>query len=289
MSRDPTQQFPDMSKASVPERIHYIREGAYFDTSARRALRNRLDELVQAPSDCDNKLVFITAPAGMGLTRILEEFATQHPQVTNGRSGRQIVPVVNELIHPSGDIIDYCDALRAHLDIPGYGPLVRQTSYSKTLELLGHLDTRLVILEDFHRIYSFQKRQRISYQNYVHYLMSKYDIRVVLTGAPRIWRWAMEDEQILGRSLQLKYRAWTPAEDDFIEFLEGFERWCPVKEEGGLSSDPKLRKAIITKTHGICKTVMQVLTGFAIYAIVSDNERLDLDTWLKYRDQDLPV
>lgn len=289
MSKNPAQRFPDLSKASVPERIHYIRKGAYFDTSARRALRNSLDDLVRAPSDCDNKLMFITAPTGMGLTRILEEFAAKHPKTVNGRSGRQIVPVVNELIHPSGDIIDYCDALRADLAIPGYGPLVRQVAYSKTLELLGHLRTRIVILEDFHQTDSFQKHQRVSYQNYVHYLISKYDIRVVLTGAPRIWRWAMEDEQTLGRSLHLQYRAWTPHEDDFIEFLEGFERWCPVSNKGALACDPKLRKAIITKTHGICRTVMQVLTGFAIYAIVSNSERLDLDTWLNYRDQDLPL
>ncbi|UWQ35605.1 TniB family NTP-binding protein (plasmid) [Leisingera sp. M527] len=289
MRKTPSQHFADMSQAPVPERIHYVRTGAFFETSAIRALRDRLDELIREPVDCENKLVFITAPAGMGLTRIIKQFAAQHPPKTSRRRGRHTVPLVNQLIHPSGDFIDYCDALRTNLDIPGYGAMTRRSSYPKTLELLGHLKTRLVILEDFHRAYSFQKHQLISYQNYVHYLISEYDIRVILTGAPRIWRWALEDEQTLGRSVHLQYRAWTPSEDDFIEFLEGFERWCPVREEGALSRDPKLRKAIISRTHGICKSVMQVLTGLAIYAIVSGSERLDFDTWISFRDQGLSI
>lgn len=283
MNHTPSQHFPDMSKASVPERIRYVRNGAYFETSAIRALRNRLNELLNEPLDCENKLVFLTAPAGMGLTRIIKQFAAQHPPATKGRSGQQTVPVVNQLIHPSGNFIDYCDALRAQLGIPGYGPMTRRSSYPKTLELLRHLNTRLVILEDFHRTYSFQKHQRISYQNYVHYLISEYDIRVVLTGAPRIWRWALEDEQTLGRAVHYQYRAWTSREDDFIEFLEGFERWYPVREKGALSREPKLCKAIIRKSNGICKNVMQVLTGFAIYAIMSGSDRLDFDTWVSYR------
>ncbi len=127
----------------------------------------------------------------------------------------------------------------------------------------------------------------VAYQNFVHHLISKYDIRVVLTGAPRIWRWALEDEQTLGRSVHLQYRAWTAHDDDFIEFLEGFERWYPVTEGGHLSSDTKLRKAIIGKSHGVCREVMQILTGFAIFAIITGSERLDLTTWLSFRDQDL--
>nr|WP_255011011.1 TniB family NTP-binding protein [Roseovarius sp. M141] len=208
--------------------------------------------------------------------------------MTDEHSGRPVVPVVNEQIHPSGEIADYCDELRASLAIPGYGPAVRLVSLRRTLALLGQIDTRLLILEDFHRTYSFKKHQMIAYQNFVHHLITKYDIRVVLTGAPRIWRWAMEDEQTLGRSHHLQYRAWTPHDDDFIEFLEGFERWCPVREGGSLSSDPKARKAIVGKTHGICREVMHALTRLAVFAIVSGSERLDLETWLNFRDQDLP-
>ncbi|MFP7674634.1 hypothetical protein ACG74X_14885 [Marivita sp. S0852] len=43
-----------------------------------------------------------------------------------------------------------------------------------------------MILDDFHRTYSFRKHQMVDFQNFVHHLISKYDIRVVLAGAPRI-------------------------------------------------------------------------------------------------------
>lgn len=289
MTIRPHQHFPDMSRASVPERIQFIRAGAIFDTSARRAFRDYLNELVREQKDSDRKLVFFTAPAGMGLSRLLTEFSGQHPPSSDVKSGRPVVPVINEPINPSGDISDYCDDLREALDIPGYGPMVRLVSQRRTLSLLGQINTRLVILDDFHRTYSFRKHQMVDFQNFVHHLISKYDIRVVLAGAPRIWRWAMEDEQTLGRSDHLQYRAWTAHDDDFIEFLEGFEQWCPVRSGGALSSDPKARKAIVAKTHGICREVMQTLTSLAVFSIVSGAERLDLETWLSFRDQDLPT
>lgn len=145
-----------------------------------------------------------------------------------------------------------------------------------------------MILEDFHVTYSFAKPQQAAYQNYVHHLISKFDIRVVLTGNRSIWRWAMEDEQTLGRASHLEYRAWAPHDDDFIEFLDAFESWCPTQNQGTLSVDHKARTAIIRKTHGVCREVMQVLTELAIFAIRSGSERLDLETWLAYRDRDLP-
>ncbi|MEJ6401971.1 TniB family NTP-binding protein [Yoonia sp. 2307UL14-13] len=183
--------------------------------------------------------------------------------------------------------MDYCDELRASLAIPGYGPMVRQVSFQKTLHLLGALNTRIVILEDFHQTYNFKKHQMVAYQNFVHPLISKYDIRVVLTGVPQIWRWAMDDEQTLGRSIHLQYRAWAPSDDDFIEFLEGFEQWCPVQKGSALSSDQKLRKAIVRKTHGVCREVMRELIGLDIYAVATGRERLDFETWLAFRDRDL--
>ena len=178
--------------------------------------------------------------------------------------------------------------LQSVLAVPGYGAMTRKSSYPKTLELIGHLQTKLVILEDFHRTHSFMKHQKIAYQNYVHHLISKYDVRVVLTGPPNIWRWAMEDEQTLGRAVQLQYHEWTSNDDDFIEFLEGFERWCPVRDGSSLSRDPKLRKALIRKSRGVSRFVMRVLTALAIFAIVSGRERLDLEARLDLCDRSLP-
>ncbi|MGJ8686389.1 MAG: TniB family NTP-binding protein [Spongiibacteraceae bacterium] len=288
MNKGHTQHFQDMSEASIPQRIDYLRSGVFLDTSVQRDLREYLNLLVREPKDADRKLVFLTAPPGMGLSRLLGDFVAQNPPFTEQKTGRPVVPVVNEEIQPSGDIIDYCDEMRVSLAIPGFGPTVRIMSLRRTLTLLDQIQTRLVILEDFHRTYSFKKHQMVAYQNFVHHLISKYNIRVVVTGAPRIWRWAMEDEQTLGRSVHLQYRAWTPHDDDFIEFLEAFERWCPNKDGGTLSHDPKFRKSLITKTHGICREVMQTLTSLAIFAIVSGSERLDFETWMRFRDQDLP-
>ncbi|WP_208351156.1 TniB family NTP-binding protein [Pseudaestuariivita rosea] len=194
MSRRSTQRFADMSQASVPERLDFIKAGAIFETSARRAFKDHLKDMVIAPTPSDEKLVFLTGPAGMGLSSLLAEFSGQFPLAAHGETGLLSAPVINEHIHPSGEIIDYCDELRASLAIPGYGPMVRQVSFQKTLHLLGALNTRVVILEDFHQTYNFKKHQMVAYQNFVHHLISKYDIRVVLSGAPQIWRWAMDDE-----------------------------------------------------------------------------------------------
>lgn len=289
MTRTPRQLFPDMSRASTPQRIEYIRTGAIFDSSARLRLREHLTELVRRPKDTDYKLLFLTAPPGMGLTRLIEGFADQHPPNTDWSNGHPKVPIVNVEINPSGEIIDYCEDLREKYPVPGYGPTNRLMSFRRTLSLLSQVETRMVILEDFHRTYSFQKHQKVAYQNYVHHLISKYDIRVVLTGPKRIYSWAIEDEQVFSRSEHLEYRAWAPRDEDFIEFLEGFENWCPVTDGGTLSTDSRLQKSIIGKTNGICGEIMRVLSSFAVFAIVSGCERLDLETWLNFRDQDIAI
>ena len=242
---------------------------------------------MQNPAPSAEKLIFMTASSGMGLTQLVKEFVELHPPFTEGKTGQPVVPVIDEHIHPNGEIIDYCDSMRAKLAIPGYGAMTRQSSYPKTLTLIGHLQTKLVILEDFHRTYSFTKQQMVAYQNYVHHLISKYNVSVVLTGPPKIWRWAMEDEQTLGRASRLQYHEWTSNDDDFIEFLEGFERWCPVRNGSSLSQDPKLRKAIIRKSRGVSRFVMRELTALAIFAIITGRERLDLDAWLELRDRDM--
>lgn len=288
MRSSPYQTFPDMSQGSNTERIAYIRSKVVFQTEARLDFKRYLHELMQNPSPSAERLVFMTAPSGMGLTWLIEEFIAQNPPFTQVKTGKSVIPVINEHIHPNGEIIDYCDSMRSVLAVPGYGAMTRKSSYPKTLELIGHLQTKLVILEDFHRTHSFMKHQKIAYQNYVHHLISKYDVRVFLTGPPNIWRWAMEDEQTLGRAVQLQYHEWTSNDDDFIEFLEGFERWCPVRNGSSLSRDPKLRKALIRKSRGVSRFVMRELTSLAIFAIISGRERLDLEAWLDLRDRSLP-
>lgn len=287
MRVSPYQTFPDRSQASIPERLEYIQTGVIIETEARLGFKKFLANLTRNPLPSSERLVFMTAPSGMGLSEMMREFTAQHPPLTENNTGRIIVPVIREHVHPSGDIVDLCDDIRAELAIPGYINMQRHNSFPQTLKLIGGLGTQLVILEDFHRTHSFVKSQTTVYQGFVHHLISRFDIRVVLTGAPKIWRWAMEDEQTLGRAVHLQYLEWTPGDEDFIEFLEGFERWCPIQQGSTLSKDTKLRKAVIRKTRGIARNVMRELTEFAVYSILSGSEKLDLDTWLEYRDRDV--
>lgn len=240
MISSPLQKFPDMTQASTPKRLSYIRSGAIFETEARLGFKSYLSDRLQKPSPSAENLIFLTAPSGMGVSTIVGEFAAQHPQTTDHDTGRPVVPVIREYVHPSGDIIDTCDEIRAKLAIPGYINMVRNIAYPKTLHLIGELKTQIVILEDFHRTHNFMKTQMVSYRSFVHHLISKYDICVVLTGAPNIWRWALDDEQALARSVHLQYHEWTHRDEDFIEFLQGFERWCPVQNGSSLARDTQL-------------------------------------------------
>ncbi|WP_208351157.1 hypothetical protein [Pseudaestuariivita rosea] len=48
-----------------------------------------------------------------------------------------------------------------------------------------------------------------------------------------------------------------------------------------------MRKAIVWKTHGVCREVMRELIGLGIFAVASGSERLDMETWVAFRDRDL--
>ena len=280
-------KFADMKQASVQERVRFIKDGAIFETPTRRKIRDLLDTMVTDRRSCSDRLLFLTAPSGMGLSCLIKEFEESHPPSIEFRSFKPSVPVINEPMFPNGEIVDFCDELRERLAIPGHILRPRQTSLRETVRLLQAVGTRVLIFEDFHRISDFRRPNAESYKSFVHYLISKYDISVVLTGTPQIWRWAQSDEQTMSRSLKVEYKAWGAHDTDFAEFLDAFEAWCPTQKGAYLANDTKFRKSLIRRTHGILRYVAQELTSLAVFAIYSGSERLDFETWLALNDREV--
>ncbi len=65
-------------------------------------------------------------------------------------------------------------------------------------------------------------------------------------------------------------------------FLEAFQRWCPLQRSSDLCDDQSLRKALVRRTGGITRNMMDVLVRLTAYAIMNGDERITWDIWREY-------
>lgn len=117
--------------------------------------------------------------------------------------------------------------------------------------------------------------------SFIRTAISRFDIDILINVTPDVVPIIMQDAQLGTRAQIVEVLAFKANDTDFERFLGDFASWCPLRRESDLQHDHSLRKALIRRTGGITRNLMDVLIRLAVFAIYSAEERI---TYRLFRD-----
>ena len=271
-----------LKRSTKTERTEMIKKGVLLRPKPVRNICQYFRDCIVSNASLRPKLVLFTAPSGMGTTEILDMVVCENPSTRNQSLGIFEVPIIKLDLPTKFSLDDFCIEIADELKLPNRNYIQFGSCEAFIKYWLKECKTRMLIIDDFTSIATMPKADKNTILRFVKKLGSALDITVVVAGTPRIWRDISGDEQLKFRAQKINFPAYSANDPSLIELLTLFSDWCPVKDKSTIADDRTFRVSLISKTQGLQVKIINELRKFAVFAIISQYERLTYDAWLEY-------
>nr|WP_272874398.1 TniB family NTP-binding protein [Pseudaestuariivita rosea] len=267
----------------VSERVAYLRELPYIPIEPMDQVEKWLHEAVVTHVAWPLKPIsFLLAPNGMGARSMVGRLVSAFPACpANDQriAGRSIVvahiPSKGSLREIGAEVCEFTGAPHHH--IGGSSP-----DTTGWLKLLDRIGTRMLILKDMQALSCLSKSHQGPVLNLVRTATSRYGMQVALIGPPELRPIVMNDSQLADRTQLIEVMPFKASDPALTRFLEAFQHWCPLRRTSDLCDDHGLRKALVRRTGGTARNMLDVLTRLGAFAIYSAEERITYELWRDY-------
>lgn len=150
------------------------------------------------------------------------------------------------------------------------------------LSLLNHIGTRMLLIKDMQSLSNLPKSRQGPVLNMIRNATSRYGLQMTPVGPPELHPLVMNDSQLADRTQLIEIQPFKASDASLTVFLEAFQRWCPLRRTSDLCDDQSLRKALVRRTGGTTRNMLDVLTRLGAYAIYSAEERITYRVWRDY-------
>lgn len=267
----------------VAERVEYLIELPYFPVKPLDQVETWLRDAISTHVDRPLKpITFLLAPNGMGASWMIDRVAEAFPAYLQQDQRISCHPAVVAHIPSNGsmreigaEVCQFVGAPKHHIGGPG----PHATGW---LNLLGQIGTRMLLLKDMQSLSSLPKSRQGPVLNMIRNATSRYGLQVALVGPPELHPLVMNDPQLADRAQLIEIQPFKASDPALTVFLDAFQRWCPLRRTSDLCDDQSLRKALIRRTGGTTRNMLDVLTRLGAYAIYSAEERITYRVWREY-------
>ncbi|MBO1360251.1 TniB family NTP-binding protein [Acetobacter sacchari] len=261
-------------------RVAHIRERFWVShDAAQRASELMQEAMDQCPSDRMMN-VLVAAESGMGKTALVRRFQKLHEVPFDSAKGLQRLPVVVALMPPVPDELEFYIQILGAIGAPvAHYPVARTTRVGMlrdiTVELLGTVGTRILVLDEFNSVLTGTPRQQRMFLSLLRYLSNTLKMALVCTGTPDVRQALLSDPQLRSRFVDTGLPVWS-ASEVFQQFLNHLVQSMPLRQPSPVDG-PRLRKLLIERSGGITDQICLALRRAAIEAISSGKECIDYE------------
>jgi archaellum biogenesis ATPase FlaH len=199
-------------------------ENIYIVYPRLQKILDVIDEIFELSGiSSEPNCLFITGHSGVGKTRLIEHYLSNHPRVE--LADRTSVPVFSVEIPSQTSIKDLASTMLSAIGDPNPAVGTKVTMTNKLYKLLSSCYVKLIIIDEFqHLIHNASDKKFDDVANWLKGLINHTKIPIVLLGLP-------ESEEILIRNSQLRRRFYysmciepfnirtVTGENEFLKFL----------------------------------------------------------------------
>jgi hypothetical protein len=275
-------QARPIAALKIPERIAWLERAHLIPIPSLQQVEETLRKSVAKKAVVSIKpLTMLAAPSGMGSSTMLEQLVNSFPPCFDSQSRVHTHPVIFGHLPAEGKMRDLYAELCEAIAAPSFGAAAVTTT-PRCLQLLKSANVGLIIIDDFGAISTMSQSRRACALSFIRTAISRFDIDILINVTPDVVPIIMQDAQLGTRAQVVEVLAFKANDTDFEGFLGDFARWCPLRREPDLQYDHSLRKALIRRTGGITRNLMDVLIRLAVFAIYSAEERITYRLFREY-------
>ncbi|MBK1680392.1 TniB family NTP-binding protein [Rhodocyclus tenuis] len=274
----PTRDFAAEILNTVSEkdlaRLHEMKSASWIGYPRAISIRNEMQELLAHPRTHRMPNLALIAETNNGKTMLLKNFCKHSNPPDDPNAEKTILPVLMVQTPPSADEGRLYYAILDRLCAAGSAREPEDSKLRRLSIILQHLETKMLVLDDFLNISSSTPSRRRKFLNALRNLSISLEMPIVISGTPETLNILSVDPSIANRFKPLFLPKWSEDRfEEFARFVVSVEKTLMLKKPCQLREENALRKLLIFG-EGMIGEVVAIMRLLAEWAIRSGTESI---------------
>ena len=263
----------DTPVAADPEaRILAIQKRSWIGYPRAQEIRQQMDDLLNHPKVPRMLNLAIIGETNNGKSSILESFYRRHQPPDDPNIDRTLLPILMIDTPPEPDEGRLYRHMLRHLFVTVGRREPSDLLFDRLKVLLRHLETRMVVLDEFNRAVARTQVKQRRFLNALRLMGNDLRLPIVVAGTPETFAALQSDPQLANRFEPAFLPKWK-LDSDYARLLMSVEKGFALQNPSDLAH-PKFAQRLLDLSEGILGETMELLRRLAIRAIRSGEERI---------------
>lgn len=263
------------SREERSSRIKEIKRSVWIGYDRAQAVRSEIEALLEHPSTHRMPNIALIADTNNGKTMLLESVFRRNNPKDDPNAQKAILTVVKIETPPSPSEGRLYTALLEALSAAQSPREPEDSKLRRIRIILTHLETKLLILDDFFNIGAGTPTQRRKFLNALRNLSNQLRISIVIAGTSETLNILSTDPSIANRFKPIFLPRWRVERiSEFAQFVATYEKNLFLRKPCSILNESDLTKLLIL-SEGLLGETVGVLRLLAEHAVKSGIESID--------------
>ena len=257
---------------SNEERIKHLEKARWISYDRAQRILTKMEWLYNHDKVDRMPNMLIVGSTNNGKTKLVKQFLKKHPGDDNLEGECVRLPVVYCEAPPVADEGRLYEVILKRL-FASFKPTDKASAkLDQVLGLLQRIDTKVLIIDELHRLLSGSPRKQREVFQAIMNLGNTLQIPIIAAGTKAALRAVQIDPQLTNRFPPAPLPKWT-LDAEFLKLLLSFEKVLPLKKPSELAKT--LSGTLLTMSGGLIGELSALLNEAAIDAIENGTECID--------------
>lgn len=262
-------------------RIDRMKGDTWIGYDRALAIRGQMDALLRHPRTHRMPNMALIGETNNGKTMLLHNFAKRHNPPIDPNAEQTTLPVLLIATPPSPDEGRLYYAMLDRLCAAGSAREPEDSKLRRLKIILQHLDTKIILLDDFYNIGAGTPKNRMKFLNALRSLSSELGLPIIVSGLPETLNALSVDPSISNRFKPVFLPRWKESNlEEFARFVMSIEKLLLLEKPCALINETALKRLLIFG-EGLLGEIVAILRLLAESAIRSGKESIDADMLTK--------
>ncbi len=258
-------------------RIDRMKGNSWIGYDRAISIRSQMEALFRHPRTHRMPNLALIGDTNNGKTMLLQNFCKHHTPPEDPNADKTVLPVLLIQTPPSPDEGRLYYAMLDRLSAAASAREPEDSKLRRVKIILNHLETRMILLDDFYNIGAGTPTRRKKFLNALRNLSNDLQLPLVISGTPETLNVLSVDPSIANRFKPAFLPRWKESNlQEFARFVMSVEKTLLLKKPCSLMNETALKRLLIFG-EGLLGEIVTILRLLAESAIRSGKESIDAD------------